>query len=215
MSTVTVFGATGYTGRAITTELLSRGRSVVAVARSVSGLAAQPNLTAISGSIHSPKVVAEACKGADVVLVALPGRVADGPSLLDALPNLVLIAVDVGARLGFMGGAGTLRAAPDNPMLFEAPEFPSEYMTEVLAHKSILDALRGSRAGLDWFYISPALDYGAWNPGERTGRYRTSGDILLTDNDGNSTISAADLAIAFADEIERPAHHRERFHVAN
>ena len=36
-------------------------------------------------------------------------------------------------------------------------------------------------------------------------------DVLLRDADGNSTISAADLALAIVDEIETPAHHRARF----
>jgi len=36
----------------------------------------------------------------------------------------------------------------------------------------------------------------------------------LTDETGESYISAADLATAVLDEIERPAHHRRRFHVA-
>jgi uncharacterized protein len=47
-----------------------------------------------------------------------------------------------------------------------------------------------------------------------TGRYRVGGDVLLTDADGNSTISGADYAKAFVDEIEQPAHRRQRFSVA-
>jgi putative NADH-flavin reductase len=35
--------------------------------------------------------------------------------------------------------------------------------------------------------------------------------VLLRDADGNSTISAADLALAIVDEIETPAHRRARF----
>ncbi len=33
----------------------------------------------------------------------------------------------------------------------------------------------------------------------------------MKDANGNSTISAADLAIAVVDEIETPTHHRARF----
>ena len=39
-------------------------------------------------------------------------------------------------------------------------------------------------------------------------------DALLVDADGNSAVSMEDYAIAFADEIEHPAHVRERFSVA-
>ena len=38
--------------------------------------------------------------------------------------------------------------------------------------------------------------------------------MLLTDADDNSTISGADYAKAFVDEIEQPAHRRQRFSVA-
>jgi putative NADH-flavin reductase len=38
--------------------------------------------------------------------------------------------------------------------------------------------------------------------------------VLVTDADGNSNISGADYAKAFADEIEKPEHRRQRFTVA-
>jgi putative NADH-flavin reductase len=56
--------------------------------------------------------------------------------------------------------------------------------------------------------------FGAHTPGEATGRYRTGGDVLLADADGNSNISGADYAKAFVDEIEQPEHRRQRFSVA-
>jgi len=35
--------------------------------------------------------------------------------------------------------------------------------------------------------------------------------VLLRDEEGVSTISAADLALAILDEIEKPVHRRRRF----
>jgi putative NADH-flavin reductase len=63
-------------------------------------------------------------------------------------------------------------------------------------------------------YVSPAGGFGSYAPGEATGQYRVGGDILITDENGKSEISAADLAKAFVDEIENPVHRRERFTVA-
>ena len=63
--------------------------------------------------------------------------------------------------------------------------------------------------------MSPAAGFGSHAPGERTGHYRTGGDVLLSDADGNSAVSGVDYAIAFVDEIDKPAHHRERFTVAH
>ena len=61
--------------------------------------------------------------------------------------------------------------------------------------------------------IAPAGGFGAWNPGERTGTYRIGGDVIVTDADGESFISGADLAVAVLDEIENPQHVRGRFTV--
>jgi putative NADH-flavin reductase len=47
--------------------------------------------------------------------------------------------------------------------------------------------------------------------GERTGKFRLGTDQLLTAADGKSSISFEDFAVALADEIERPAHIRQRF----
>ena len=52
-------------------------------------------------------------------------------------------------------------------------------------------------------------------PSTVTGTYRLGDDVLITDENGDSEISAADLALAVLDEIEHPAHRRRRFHVAH
>jgi putative NADH-flavin reductase len=70
------------------------------------------------------------------------------------------------------------------------------------------------RQPVDWFYVSPPFGFGAHNPGTKTGTYRLGTDVLVTDADGNADISGADFATAFADEIEKPAHHQSRFTLA-
>lgn len=52
---------------------------------------------------------------------------------------------------------------------------------------------------------------GAFVDGTRTGKYRLGKDGLIVDEKGNSTISVADYAKAMVDELETPAHHKERF----
>jgi putative NADH-flavin reductase len=68
---------------------------------------------------------------------------------------------------------------------------------------------------LDWFFVCPPEEFGAWAPAPETGTYRLSNDVLLRDAAGKSTISAADLAVAILDEIEQPEHQRRRFHAAH
>lgn len=67
---------------------------------------------------------------------------------------------------------------------------------------------------MDWFYVSPAAEFGAWVPGERTGTFRLGSDVLVADAEGRSFISGADFAIAFVDEIDEPARTQARFPVA-
>ena len=50
-------------------------------------------------------------------------------------------------------------------------------------------------------------------PGQRTGKFRLGGDQLLLDTSGQSSISVEDYAVAMIDELEHPAHIRQRFTV--
>jgi len=63
---------------------------------------------------------------------------------------------------------------------------------------------------LNWTFLSPSA---LFVEGERTGKFRLGTDQLLTAEDGKSWISFEDFAVAMADEIERPAHMRQRFTV--
>ncbi|HWK51038.1 MAG TPA: NAD(P)H-binding protein [Steroidobacter sp.] len=45
----------------------------------------------------------------------------------------------------------------------------------------------------------------------RTGKFRLGTDELLVNADGDSYISVEDYAVAMLDELERPAHPRQRF----
>ena len=50
-------------------------------------------------------------------------------------------------------------------------------------------------------------------PEQRTGKFRLGTDQLLVDANGQSKISVQDYAVAMIDELERPAHVRQRFTV--
>lgn len=115
-----------------------------------------------------------------------------------------------GARIGVVGGAASLFVAEGGPRVIDAG-FPEEYRAEAEAHSRVLEALQSADTTVDWFYVSPPLGFGAHNPGTKTSTFRLGTDILVTDADRNANISGADFAIAFADEIEKPAHHQSRF----
>ncbi|MER7010757.1 NAD(P)H-binding protein [Saccharopolyspora sp. NPDC000359] len=205
-----LFGATGYAGGKIREEAVRRGHEVLGVARNADPL---PEPKA-AGSLHDADFVLDVAAGADAVVVAVPGRpMPDGTKLLDALPTLFTAAERHGVRIGVVGGAGSLRVSEDGPRVIDLPSFPAEHKPEAGAHTEVLAALREAPEGVDWFYLSPAATFGSYVPGERTGAYRIGGEVLVTDADGNSAIGGDDYAIAFVDELEEPAHRRQRFTV--
>lgn len=209
---VTLFGATGYTGRNLVSELLARGHRVVAVARSAAG-DLPSGVRVVTGDIHDPAVVEDATPGSQAVLVAVGPIDERGRRLAETVPALLEASAAEGARLGIVGNAGSLSREPGGPRVYDAPDFPVAWKPGSLALTEVLETLRVSGSDVDWFFLSPPFGYGSYAPGERRGAYRTGGDELVVDADGASFISGADFATAIVDELERPAHHRVRFTV--
>lgn len=112
-------------------------------------------------------------------------------------------------RLLAVGGAGGLEVAP-GVKLVETPEFPDFIKPIALAHQEALEIYL-EEEDLNWTNLSPAA---LIEPGTRTGKYRTGTDQLVTDEQGNSRISAEDYAVAMLDEAENPRFTRKRFTVA-
>ena len=124
MTTIAVFGATGYSGGNITAEALTRRHRVIAVARNTGPLAGRSDLDVRQGSLFDKQFVCEIATEADVIVVALQ---AHGTGLAEYIPTLGQIAADNAVRIGVVGGAGNLRVSPDGPRALDTPIFPEEY----------------------------------------------------------------------------------------
>ncbi|HEY1626989.1 MAG TPA: NAD(P)H-binding protein [Streptosporangiaceae bacterium] len=209
MASIVIFGGTGYAGGAIGAEAVRRGHSVTSV--SPSGRPAPDGVMTVQGSIGDVALLDKLAASADVWVVAL--RAVSG-ELGSALPTVLDATARHDVRIGVVGGTGSLHVSEGGPRVVDLPDFPEAYKGEALAHADVLAALRAAPPEVDWFYVSPAATFGAQSPGQATGTFRTSDDVLLTDADGNSYISGADFATAFVNEIDSPAHSRQRFHVA-
>ncbi|MFM9257625.1 NAD(P)-dependent oxidoreductase [Rhodococcus sp. 5A-K4] len=212
MSKIAVFGGNGFAGSAIAKEAASRGHEVTVVARSAQS---GTDTNAVQGSVHDNTIVEQITADNDVVVVAIPAREIDGKRLLDAVTPLADAAARNAARIAVVGGAGSLLVAEGGPRVVDTPDFPDAYKGEALAHADVLDALRATDSNVDWFYVSPAAAFGAHAGVAPKGSFQLGGDILLTDAEGNSAIAGEDYAHAFVDEIETPAHRRQRFTVAH
>jgi len=209
---VVLFGATGYAGTAIATELVTRGHDVTGVARD-SSKPVVDGVSLVSGSLHNTDFLNDVASTANAIVVAIPGRELDGKRLVDALPALLAACDTHVVRLGIVGGAGSLQVTAGGPRLVDTPDFPEDYKPEVLGQVDVLEALRDSVTTVDWFYVSPAAGFGSHSPGESTGAYVLGDEELVVGADGQSRISGADFALAFVDELENPEHHQRRFTV--
>jgi uncharacterized protein len=198
---VALIGASGQAGSRILAELARRGHSVTGIARHPEKIAAAPGVTAEKGDVYDKEGLVALLKGHDVVISSVHFSASD--------PKLLIEAVHASGvkRYFVVGGAGSLEVAP-GVTLVSTPEFPAIYKEEATKGGEFLGLLRQEKS-LDWTFLSPSAMF---VPGERTGKFRLGKDQLLT-NDKGSSISFEDYAIATADELEKPAHSRQRFTV--
>ena len=199
---IAVIGASGNAGSRITAELAHRGHSVTAIARHPEKIAARANVTPTGGDVMDQAGLARLLAGHDAAISSVHFLASDPVRLIAAAKESKV------GRYLVVGGAGSLEVAP-GVRLVTTSGFPVAYKAEAEAGGAFLDLLRAEKE-LNWTFLSPSALFVA---GERTGKFRLGIDQLLTAADGKSSISFEDFAVALADEIERPAHVRQRFTV--
>ena len=199
---IAVIGASGNAGSRITAELARRGHSVTAIARHPEKIASGANVTPTKGDVMDQAGLARLLAGHDAAISSVHFLASDPVRLIAAAKESKV------GRYLVVGGAGSLEVAP-GVRLVTTSGFPVAYKAEAEAGGAFLDLLRAEKE-LNWTFLSPSALFMA---GERTGKFRLGIDQLLTAADGKSSISFEDFAVALADEIERPAHVRQRFTV--
>ena len=205
---VVLFGATGKAGSRLMQELVTRGHQVTAVARDVSKLPAVAGVTARQDDLSDARRTAEVVRGADAVISAYAPPANDTDELIGVTRRQVNAVREAGVdRLLVVGGAGGLEVAP-GMSLIDSGHLPAPYLPIATSHVKALDVL--SNSDIDWTYVAPAAFF---EPGERTGKFRTGTNELITAANGESRISMEDYAIAMVDELESGANRRKRVSV--
>jgi uncharacterized protein len=197
---IAVIGASGNAGSRISAELARRGHNVTAIARNPEKIARQANVTPTEGDVMDQAGLTRLLAGHDAAISSVHFLASDPVKLIGAAKESKV------GRYLVVGGAGSLEVAP-GVRLVTTPGFPVAYKAEAEKGAAFLDLLRAEKE-LNWTFLSPSALFVA---GERTGKFRLGTDQLLTAADGKSSISFEDFAVALADEIERPAHIRQRF----
>ena len=212
MANVLLIGATGFVGSAVLNELVSRGHEVTAVARNVEKVAKSELLDVVKEDVANVDAIAKLAEGKDAIISAYnPGWTNPDIATLisENYPKILSAAKKSGVkRLLIVGGAGTLFCAPGLRVV-DSGAIPEEIMGGVRPLGDFYLNTLMNENDIDWVFFSPAGVFD--QQGKKTGNYRLGKDNLIVDAEGNSHISVLDYADAMVNELEKPAHHKERF----
>jgi uncharacterized protein len=207
---IALIGASGMIGSVLLKEALSRGHQVTAIARHIEKIQPQDHLIIKAGDVTDEAQAVKLFAGQDAVLSSFAASgPADPFAAFPAAYRTIISAMKKAGvkRLLVVGGAGSLEV--DGVQLVDGGGIPDAWKPGVLGLREVLYLLR-KESDLDWTFLSPSAMIA---PGERTGKFRLGGDQLLKDANGESRISVEDYAVAMLDEVEKPAHIRQRFTV--
>lgn len=212
MANVLLIGATGFVGSAVLNELVSRGHKVTTVVRNIEKLAKNDLVNAVKEDVANVDAIAKLAEGKDAIISAYnPGWTNPDIATLitENYPKILEAAKKSGVeRLLIVGGAGTLFCAPGLRVV-DSGAIPEEIMGGVRPLGDFYLNTLMNENDIDWVFFSPAGVFDL--EGKKTGNYRLGKDDLIVDAEGNSHISVQDYADAMVNELEKPAHHKERF----
>jgi putative NADH-flavin reductase len=209
-----IIGATGKAGRAIFTQALSRGHEATAIVRDPAKAAELLGTSVPVLTRDAFDLTAEDLRTFDVVVNAFAIAPNHAQRHVDLARELVeLTRGNESPRLVFILGAGSLKTGEDHHLLVEDlrklpgadawVSIPENQLRELEYLRSVTD--------VDWVGISPSAKF---EPGEARGVVLGT-DELLVASDGTSHTTTGTMAVAILDEIEHPAHRRQRFTVGD
>ena len=208
---IAVIGATGMAGSRIAAEAAQRGHTVSGFSRSErTGNRAPDGISLATADATDPEAMDRIAVQHDVIVLAtrpVPGTEDEVSSLLNTVLDA---ALNLGRRVVVIGGAGPLKSPDADQLVIDDPRFvPRQW--RAIAQASVDQFNVCATHPADWTYLSPPALFG---PGTRTGAYRRGANRILIDANGESRISAEDLATAALDEIENPEPGLRHFTVA-
>ncbi|MFT3907543.1 MAG: NAD(P)H-binding protein [Steroidobacteraceae bacterium] len=224
-ATIVVYGATGSVGSVIVREALSRGDTVIGVARDPQKVSFDDkNFHAVAGDVTDEDSFRKITAGADAVILSVVGPGKDNlpENSVQAQAAAVAVKAFTGAKKApyvlEIGGASTLYGSREGTAAhLPVKAEPGSVMYGVfLGHWSVLEIFRAST--IRWTVLTPPQSIQGWSPNappvvNRTGKYRTATDSFVTGADGKSAIDIGDLAVAAIDEVEKPHFVGQRFTV--
>jgi putative NADH-flavin reductase len=189
---ITVFGATGGTGRHVVEQALDAGHQVTAVVRDPArlGVAAADGLTVVTAQLDDRAAVGRAVEGADAVVDTL-GPPRTGPTTVrtDAASVIIAAMREAGVRRLVVVSAAGAHTEGDGPFIrFAVKPVLGYILRHAFADMRAMEAIVRA-SGLDWTIVLPPQ----LTDGPRTGKVRrqVGGNVR-----GSYRIARADLAAA-------------------
>ncbi|KJW13306.1 NAD(P)-dependent oxidoreductase [Levilactobacillus spicheri] len=198
-----IIGATGKTGQAVLRVAQQRHLDVMAIVRNAAHLTVDvPTIEKDLFELTAANLVPF-----DVVLCTFAsGKKSDYPRVNQHLVDLL---TGTTTRLIVVGSGATL-FADERRTKTVGNQLPIIMRYSSREHLKARQILQDSR--INWTYMAPPMNY--LPAGAATGNYQLGHDVLLYDQQGNSSISYADMAIALVDEMEHPQYERQLMTVA-
>lgn len=204
---ITVFGATGGTGKQLVQQGLDAGHQVTAVVRNRSKLTIEhPQLDVHTAGLDDPDTLVPALEGRDVAFSAIGGQ----PPIAQLGTRTILRALEKTQvrRLLVISAAPVAPTPAEESLLFRTVVDP---LVRFAFRKNYADLaemereLRESHA--DWTVLRPPRLVN--RPLTGTYRHKTGGSVV-----GSHSISRADLARAMLELVEDPSTTRQAVGVA-
>jgi putative NADH-flavin reductase len=209
---LTIFGATGKTGRQLTEQALAAGHEVTAVVRDPARLAglASPRLHVVTADVLDPAAIVPAVAGADAVATAIGPR-GNGPTTIsqDTARSIIQAMHKAGTQRLLLVSGSVVTDEGEGPVM--------RYLLKPLVRRTALRHVSAdmraaeaevTRSGLDWTIVRPPrlTDQPA------TGKYRTATDRNLP---RGYTLARGDLAACMLGLISDPAATGRHLGIAN
>jgi putative NADH-flavin reductase len=207
-----IIGATGKAGQAVYAEAVKRGHETTAIVRNPQK--AREMLGADVVTLHKDAFALgrEDLTQFEVIVDAFSTGAAQAYLHIDLAARIVgLLRATTTPRVIFILGCGSLMTGTDQHLVVEELREDPSAAEWIAIPENQLKELRFLQGvdNVQWVGVSPSMTF---PPGEASGVV-VGGDELLIAPDGVSRVTTGTMAVAILDEIEHPAHHRQRFTV--
>lgn len=186
---LTVFGATGGTGRHVVEQALDAGHVVRAVVRDPSRLVDSSRLDVVVADVMDPVALVDAVRDCDAVVSVIGSRAGRAPTTVcaDSARSIVEAMRQAGSkRLIVVSGTGPFHEGDGPGMRYVLKPLARRFLGRVFADMVAMEAVVRA-SGLDWTIVRPPR----LTEKPLTGHYRTQLDADLP---RNLNVSRADLA---------------------